>query len=205
VTARAITGVTRSAVLALGLLAPAGPPPPVTPSTMAQAPPVWVLCADRQSPAAPYVGVIGDSTGSQLALAVADRLRHRDVGVVIATVGGCQPTDVALTYQGPDYLRSHRNCIRDAPEKQREMTARYHPKVVIWSDIMEWSDIQAEDGRTVTAGTDEWRRLILASWDRLLARLSDARLALVLPNWWAGWPAVYPAGFPVGRQRALFR
>lgn len=193
-----ITGVT----LALVLVTPAGPPPPITPST---APPVWVMRANRQSPGAPYVGVIGDSTGSQLAVALADRLHHRDVGVAIATVGGCQPTDVALTYQSPAYLSAHRNCVRDAPAKQRDLTAFYHPKVVIWSDIMEWSDIEAEDGRIVVAGTDEWRSRIWASWDRLLVRLGDAHVALVLPTWWTGAPADYPAGFSVRRQRELFR
>jgi hypothetical protein len=193
VTARTITG----AALALGLVSPAGPPPPVTP--------VWVLRADRQSPGAPYVGVIGDSTGSQLAQALAVLLHHRDVGVAIATVGGCQPTDVVLTFQRPEYLRTHRNCSWEAPAKQRAMTARYHPKVVVWSDIVEWSDIQAEDGRTIAAGTAEWRRGILESWDRVLLRLGDADVALVLPSWWAGAPPDYPAGFPVGSQRALFR
>jgi hypothetical protein len=202
VTARTITGATRGAALALGLVTPVGPPPPTTPSA---ATPVWVLRADRQSPAAPYVGVVGDSTGSQLAVALAKLLHHRDVGVAIATVGGCQPTDVVLTFQRPEYLRTHRNCARDAPVKQREMTARFRPKVVIWSDIMEWSDIEAEDGRTIAAGTGEWRRGILESWDRVLARLGDAHVALVLPNWWAGSPPDSPPGFPVGWQRALFR
>jgi hypothetical protein len=70
---------------------------------------------------------------------------------------------------------------------------------------MEWSDIQAENGRTIVVGTDEWRRKILEGWDRVLARVGDAHLALVLPNWWAGAPTDYPAGFSVGQQRALFR
>ncbi len=141
----------------------------------------------------------------QLAAALADGLRDRDVGVVIATVGGCQPTDVALTYQNASYLNTHRNCVTEAPAKQREMTARYHPKVVVWSDIMEWSAIQAEDGRTVTAGTPEWRVRVMAGWDRVLARVGTARLALVLPTWWAGWPAATPRWFTVEQQRSLFR
>jgi hypothetical protein len=177
-------------------------PPAVSPQP---APRLWVLRAEPQSPAAPYVGVIGDSTGSQLAGALAGELRHRDVGVVVATVGGCQPTDVVLTFQNPAYLGTHQNCTWEAPAKQREMTIRYRPKVVVWSDIMEWSDIRAEDGRIIAAGTGEWQRRILESWDRLLARLGDAHLVLVLPSWWAGLPAEYPAAFPVGRQRALFR
>jgi hypothetical protein len=189
---------------------PPGPPPGAAlaapPAASSQAAPrLWVLRAEPQSPEAPYVGVIGDSTASQLAGALADELRHRDVGVVVATVGGCQPTDVVLTFQSVDYLRSHQNCAWEAPAKQREMTNRYRPKVVVWSDIMEWSDIRAEDGRTIAAGTGEWQRRILESWDRLLARLGDAHLVLVLPSWWAGWPADYPAVFPVDRQRALFR
>lgn len=206
------------AALVLGLMVPGGSlltgPPPGPPSGTASvarpavspqaAPRLWVLRAEPQSPAAPYVGVIGDSTGSQVASALADALRHRDVGVVVATVGGCQPTDVALTYQSADYFGSHQNCVWEAPAKQREMTHRYRPKVVVWSDIMEWSGIRAEDGRIIVAGTGEWRRRILESWDRLLARLGDAHLVLVLPSWWAGWPADYPAAFPVGRQRALF-
>jgi hypothetical protein len=49
VTARTITGVTP----ALGLVTPAGPPPPTTPSTAAQSPPVWVL----RGPAEPRGGV----------------------------------------------------------------------------------------------------------------------------------------------------
>ncbi|HZE30697.1 MAG TPA: SGNH hydrolase domain-containing protein [Actinoallomurus sp.] len=208
------------AALALGLMMPVGslaggPPPPGPPSgkgpvappavSSQAAPRLWVLRAEAQSPAAPYVGVIGDSTGSQLASALAGELRHRDVGVVIATVGGCQPTDVVLTFQSADYLGRHPNCTWEAPAKQREMMIRYHPKVVVWSDIMEWSDIRAEDGRIIVAGTGEWQRRILESWDRLLARRGDAHLVLVLPSWWAGWPANYPATFPVGRQRALFR
>jgi hypothetical protein len=208
------------AALVLGLMMPVGPLaggplPPGPPSGKASfappavssqaAPRLWVLRAEPQSPAAPYVGVIGDSTGSQLAGALAGALRHRDVGVVIATVGGCQPTDVALTFQSANYLGSHQNCTWEAPAKQREMTIRYRPKIVVWSDIMEWSDIRAEDGRIIVAGTGEWQRRILESWDRLLARLGDAHLALVLPSWWAGWPANYPAAFPVARQRALFR
>ena len=193
----------------------AGPLPPgpqagtaavAPPAVSSQAAPLlWVLRAEPQSPAAPYVGVIGDSTGSQLAGALADELRHRDVGVVVATVGGCQPTDVVLTFQSADYLQTHQNCTWEAPAKQREMTVRYRPKVVVWSDIVEWSDIRAEDGRIVGAGTGEWRRRSLESWDRLLVRLGDAHLVLVLPTWWAGRPVDYPAAFPVGRQRELFR
>jgi SGNH domain (fused to AT3 domains) len=181
--------------VALALVTSAGPSPP----------PVWVTRADGQSPGAPYVGVIGDSTGSQLAVAVAGRLRQRDVGVAVATVGGCQPTDVALTYQNPTYLSAHRNCVQDAPEKQRDLTALYHPKVVIWSDIMEWSDIEAEHGRTVVAGSGEWQTRISASWDRLLGRLGEARVVLVLPTWWTGAPAAFPPWFSVRRQRELFQ
>lgn len=150
------------------------------------------------------MGVIGDSTGGQLAIALADRLHHRDVGVVSAAVGGCQPTDVRFTFQNSEYLRSHPDCIQDVPEMQREMIARYHPKVVVWSDVMEWSDIQAEDGRNIVAGTDEWRRRITEGWDRLLARLGDAHVALILPSWWADSSPDSPSVFSVDRQRALF-
>jgi hypothetical protein len=215
----------RGAALALGLVIPGAPlaggplasgsPPPGPAPVSAQgsppavssqsAPFLWVLPAEPQSAAAPYIGVIGDSTGSQLAQALAGGLRHRDVGVVVATVGGCQPTDVTLTFQSRDYFARHQNCTSEAPAKQRAMTARYHPKVVVWSDVTEWSDIQAEDGRIIAAGSAEWQRRILAGWDRLLARLGDAHLALVLPIWWAGWPADSPSTFPVGRQRELFR
>jgi hypothetical protein len=202
----AISRVTRGAALALGLVTPVGPPPPGSPSAASpETPHLWVLRADPQSAAAPYVGFIGDSTGSQLAIGLADGLHHRDVGVVVATVGGCQPTDVRFTFQNPEYLRSHPDCTRDAPELQREMTARYFPEVVIWSDVMEWSDIQDENGRDVVAGTDEWRRRIMEGWDRLLARLGDPHVALILPNWWAGSAPDSPSVFSVERQRALFR
>ena len=209
-TTKAITRVTRGAALALGLVTPVGPPPPGNPPgsplvASPAAPPLSVLRADPQSPAAPYVGVIGDSTGGQLAIALADGLHHRDVAVVVAAVGGCQPTDVRFTFQDSEYLRSHPNCTQDVPALQREMTARYHPKVIIWSDVMEWSDVQTPDGRNVVAGTDEWRRRILKGWDRLLTRLGDAHVALVLPNWWADAPPDSPSVFPVKRQRALFR
>jgi hypothetical protein len=183
-------------VLTLASSGGAPPPPGVRP--------VWLLRSPWQSAATPFVGVIGDSTASQLAAALAERVRDRDVAVAIATVGGCQASDLALTYQNPSYLDAHRDCPRDAVDKQNALTRRFHPRVVVWSDVMEWSDIRAGD-RTVPAGGDEWRRLMLAAWDRLLGRLGDARVALVLPSWWAGRPVDSPPSFPVGRQRALFR
>ncbi|MFB9835102.1 SGNH hydrolase domain-containing protein [Actinoallomurus acaciae] len=178
------------------------PAPP--PTGRAPARRVWVLRSPEQSAGTPFVGVIGDSTGSQLAFALAPELGRRDIAVAIATVGGCQPTDLMFTYQSPVYFQSHRRCGEDAREAQRELVARYAPKVVVWSDVMEWSDIKDGD-RTVPAGREEWRRLVFAAWDRLLARLTGASVVLVLPTWWAGWPPGYPAAFPVDRQRELFR
>src|SRR4051812_16220143 len=93
--------------LALGVALAGVPVPP--PADRAPARRVWVLRSPEQSAATPYVGVIGDSTGSQLAFALAPELHRRDIAVVIATVGGCQPTDVAFTYQSPEYFRSHRH------------------------------------------------------------------------------------------------
>jgi hypothetical protein len=181
-----------------------GVPAPPPPAGRAPAPRVWVLRSPKQSAGTPYVGVIGDSTGSQLAFALAPELGSRDVAVVIATVGGCQPTDLVFTYQSPTYFQSHRHCGEDAREAQRELVARYAPKTVVWSDVMEWSDIKDGD-RTIPAGSQEWRRQVLAAWDRLLGRLGGAGVVLVVPTWWAGWPPGYPAAFPVDRQRELFR
>ena len=179
--------------LALGLVI-SGPP----------APPVWLYRSPWHGTATPYIGVIGDSTASQLARPLADQVGPHDVTVAVATVGGCQATDLVLTYQNPAYFGTHRACARDAAAKQTSLTLRFHPKVVVWADIMEWSDIRA-GGRTVPAGGEEWRRLMEDAWDRLLGRLGVARIALVLPAWWAERPFDSPPSFPVERQRTLFR
>jgi hypothetical protein len=186
--------------LLMSVVLAASPAPPVP----RPVPRLWVLRSSAQSAMTPYVGLIGDSTASQLAGPLADALGRRDVGVVIATVGGCQPTDLVLTYQSAAYFQDHRHCAEDAKQVQQELVRRYAPKVVVWSDVMEWSDIQADD-RLVPAGGEEWRRTMLGAWDRTLSRLGSAGVVLVLPTWWAGWPPGYPAAFPVDRQRWLFR
>ncbi len=182
------------AAVAGPLASPAGGAPPPRP--------LVAFPASGRNPS--FVGVIGDSTGSQLAVPLAAEMNARHVGVVSATVGGCQPTDLVLTYQSPEYFENHRNCPRDAKEYQDDLTFRFRPKVVIWSDIMEWSDVKLA-GRVVAAGSDEWKRLMLDGWDHTLGRLGSAHVALILPTWWAGQPANTPPSFPVDRQRALFR
>jgi len=148
--------------------------------------------------------MIGDSTSSQLAGPLAAELNRRGVDVVNATVGGCQPTDLVLTYESLEYFQRHLNCPLEARDKQNQMTSRFHSRVVVWSDIMEWSGIKINN-RIITAGSEEWRRLILEGWTRTLGRLAEAHVVLILPTWWAGWPRDTPASYPVGRQRSLFR
>lgn len=200
-------GVLLGAGLALSVAASNGAPtpspaapPPVTPSL----PSLAVFRAVGAAPSAPYVGVIGDSTGSQLVKPLAALLNPRGVGVVSATMGGCQASDVDLTYVSPEYYARHRYCAAGTRLQQDALTARFHPRVVVWADVMEWSDIKA-DGRQVKAGSDTWRHLMTDSWDRIAGRLGDAAIVLILPTWWAGYPTDSPAAFPVGRQRALFR
>jgi hypothetical protein len=163
-----------------------------------------IFLAPSGDPAAPYVGLVGDSTASQLAGPLAARVRPRGVGVVSATVGGCQPTDTVLTYQSAEYFQRHLDCPRKALEKQEYMVRRFRPKIAIWSDVLDWSDIKLKD-RVLVAGSPEWKRLMFAGWDRTLDRLGGASVALVLPTWWAGAPRDAPAHFSVDRQRALFR
>ena len=163
-----------------------------------------IFPASSGDPAAPYVGLIGDSTGTQLAKELAARLNPRGVGVVSATVGGCQPTDTILTYQSAEYFQRHRGCPREAVEKQTYLVHRFRPRIVIWSDIMDWSDIKL-NGRLLVSGSEEWKRAMLAGWDRTLSRLGGAKVALILPTWWAGARREAPAHFSVDRQRALFR
>jgi hypothetical protein len=148
--------------------------------------------------------MIGDSTSGQLAAPLAAELNPRGVDVVNAAVGGCQPTDLVLTYESLEYFQRHLNCPLDARDKQTEMTSRFHPSVVIWSDIMEWSGIKATN-RIITAGSEEWKRMILEGWTRTLERLGEAHVVLILPTWWAGWPRDTPASYPVDRQRSLFQ
>jgi hypothetical protein len=150
------------------------------------------------------VGLIGDSTGSQLAKPLAATLNPRGVGVVSATVGGCQPTDTVLTYQSAEYFQRHLDCPRNALTKQDYMVHRFRPTMVLWSDIMDWSDIKLND-RVVVSGSAEWKRLMREGWDRTLDRLHGAHVTLILPTWWAGAPRDAPAHFSVDRQRALFR
>jgi hypothetical protein len=152
---------------------------------------------------APFVGVIGDSTGRQLAQPMAASLNPRGVGVVNATTSGCQPTDVVLTYESNEYFERHRHCPHEAQRRQKAMVSHFHPRVVIWGDIMEWSDIQIK-GHLVRAGSDRWQQLMFGGFDRTLRRLGDAAVIVILPTWWAGHPTDSPAKFPVERQRALF-
>jgi hypothetical protein len=190
------------AALALNLAA-AGPPAPAPPVDRAAHPALWAYPATANVRTTPFVGFIGDSTATQLIQPMAVRLRPRGAGVVKASMSGCQATDAVLTYASTEYYKRHRACPAIARRLQREMTARFRPKVVIWSDAMEWSDIKVN--RTIVrAGGAPWRRLMLAAWDRTLGRLGPAALVLILPTWWAGFPAAAPSGFPVGRQRALF-
>jgi hypothetical protein len=194
--------VLRSAGLAVCLAASGGPPAPLP-----GAPPVralFVYPAPSKDPGTPFLGVIGDSTATQLTQPLAATLNPRGVGVVGATVGGCQPTDTVMTFGSAEYFQRHLNCPQDAREKQNDMVYRFHPWVVLWADILEWSDIKLGD-RTVTAGTAEWKRLMTEGWDRTLSRLGGADLVLVLPTWWAGWPLNSPPAFPVEQQRVLFR
>jgi len=193
----------RGAGLAIVLAVPGAPSwavptdvPPIGASAIFPAP--------SGDPAAPNVGVVGDSTGSQLAKPLAVYLNPRDVGVVSATVGGCQPTDTVLTFQSEEYFQRHLDCPRQAVAKQNYMVHRFHPKLVVWSDIMDWSDIKLNN-RVLVSGSAEWKRQMLQGWDRTLGRLGDARVTLILPTWWAGTGRGEPSHFSVDRQRALFR
>jgi hypothetical protein len=192
----------RNLGLAVGIVIPGGYP--VSPS----APGPWTRYLPtfpaHANPAAPFVGMIGDSTSGQLAEPLATVVNRRGVNVVNAAVGGCQPTDLVLTFESPEYFQRHLNCPLDARDKQNEMTARFHPRVIVWSDIMEWSGIKLNN-RTIPVGSEEWKRLILDGWTRTLGRLGEAHVVLILPTWWAGWPRDTPAGYPVDRQRSLFR
>jgi len=193
----------RGAGLAIVLVAPGtalGALPADDPPIGASA----IFLAPSGGPEAPNVGLIGDSTASQLAKPLAARMNPRGVGVVSATVGGCQPSDTVLTYQSAEYFQRHRDCPRQALKKQDYLVRRFRPKLVIWSDVMEWSDIKLKD-RVLMAGSPEWKRLMLEGWDRTLNRLGGAAVTLILPTWWAGASRDAPAHFSVDRQRALFR
>jgi hypothetical protein len=193
----------RNTALAVSLIPPGGLPVPPS----ANNPPIRPLAifpAPSKDPAAPFVGVIGDSTGTQLVEALAAALNPRSVSVVSATVGGCQPTDTVLTFQSAEYFQRHQNCPKVAREKQNEMVFRFRPRVVVWADIMEWSDIKLNN-RIVAAGSEEWKRLMREGWNRTLGRLGRANVVLILPTWWAGWPRNSPGPFPVEQQRVLFR
>jgi hypothetical protein len=190
--------------LALSMATSNGPPVSAPPGAIAPRPAIWSYPAAPDLQRTPFVGVIGDSTGSQLLLPLAVRLNPRGVGVVSATVGGCQAIDADLTFASPEYHERHKTCPEDARRLQTEMTARFHPKVVIWSDSLDWSDLKVH-GQIVPAGGDRWRQLILDAWDRTLGRLGAAAVVLILPTWWADLPATASASFSVDRQRALFR
>lgn len=199
----------RGAGLAVCLAGPGGlgglgGPPAPPPADAPPARPLALYPAPAKDPAGPFAGVIGDSTASQLIAPLATELNPRGIGVVGATQGGCQPTDTVMTYQSPEYFKRHLYCTTDARERQSYMVFRYHPKAVVWADIMEWSDIRLGD-RTVPAGTPEWKQLMLAGWDRTLDRLGGAHVVLILPTWWAGWPRNSPVIFPVEQQRVLFQ
>jgi hypothetical protein len=195
--------VLRSAGLAMSLAAPGGPPAPPP----ADKPPIRSLViypAPSRDPVASFVGVIGDSTGTQLAEPLAAELNPRGVSLVRATLGGCQPTDTVLTYGSREYFQRHQNCPHNARENQNDMVFRFRPRVVVWADIMEWSDIEVNN-RIVVAGSEDWKRLMLEGWNRTLDRLGRADVVLILPTWWAGWPRNTPASFPVEQQRVLFQ
>jgi SGNH domain (fused to AT3 domains) len=153
--------------------------------------------------AAPYVGVIGDATGTHLVTPLADRLTRRGVGVVGATIHECQASGLGLTYRGRDERR-HPRCRRDVRATQREMVARFRPRVVVWADSHTASAIRRDD-RVLRPGTAGWRRATLRSWDMTVRRLKGAHVVLVLPTWWPGRSPATPTAFPVGRQRALYR
>jgi hypothetical protein len=193
----------RNAALAMSLTAPGALPAP-PPANNPPIRPLLIYPALSKDPAAPFVGVIGDSTGSQLVEPLARTFNPRNVGLVGATVGGCQPTDAVLTYESAEYFQRHLNCPKDARERQKDMVFRFHPRVVVWADIMEWSGIKVND-RVVAGGTDEWKRLMFESWDRTLGRLGRAHVVLILPTWWAGSPTNSPSPVTVEQQRALFR
>ncbi|GAA0315702.1 hypothetical protein GCM10010151_02170 [Actinoallomurus spadix] len=158
------------------------------------------------SPAAPTLGVIGDSVARGYAYYLARELGPRGVRVVDAAIYGCPAT--AVPFIVPVRGREEVSRCPDAERaRQTALVRDFHPRVVLWHSILERFDLIRGNVRT-TAGTPDWERQIMAGWDDILTRVTreGARVLLVLPLWYEHQPPEPPArGAGVERLRNMYQ
>lgn len=152
----------------------------------------FVVTGASSAPAAPTVGVIGDSVARDYAYYLGRRLGPSGVRVVDGALNACPVGTLPLVAVYPD--GSHRPqrggaCPRLVPAKQAELVAAYAPRLVLWQSITEIRGIQ-DPGRYVLPGSAEWRRRVLAEWDDTLRRVTarGAKVVVIQPLWYEHAP-----------------
>jgi hypothetical protein len=183
--------------------------PKPTPASGDVAP--FVVSPSSTAASAPTVAVIGDSVARDYGYYLA-RVIGPYARVVDGALGGCPAGALPLiaTYRGPHGgstpLRGG-ECPSVVPAKQSALVRDFSPRIVVWHSMNEVWDLLTPQGK-IAAGSPEWRRRTLRSWDDTLSRVTrqGASVVVVLPLWFEH-AAPDPPGGPApnfDRVRALY-
>ncbi len=139
--------------------------------------------AATNEPSAPRViGVVGDSVAASLVPGLEREAGARGIGVASAAIAGCGAAGgVLLDDQGQPFSWSD-DCERAVPIVQDEITAKYHPELVLWLSTWETQD-RVIGGNRMRFGTPEGDRELLHEMEATLTRVTanGARLVMLTP------------------------
>lgn len=122
--------------------------------------------------------VIGDSLGCSVAVGLAPT-GYPALEVHQATMIGCGVVSGEVFDAADPFPRNTEDCPELVRELHERAFAQVEPTVVVWASIWERFGLR-EGGRTVAAGSPEWRWLLQARFEDALGRIADGGAQLVL-------------------------
>lgn len=155
----------------------ASPPtaPPSTAPPGAQPPGTPVV--DRGMPE--RMAVVGDSVAATLLWGLEEVAPAFGISVIPSTFAGCGiASGFVVDEQGRPYDWSEA-CYEAVPVAHEELIANHAPDLVVWLSTWELSD-RLVDGRVVKYGTEEGDRMLTASMDDALRRLTAGGARVVM-------------------------
>ena len=158
-------------------------PSTTVPMRLGGPPPMLAAPAATNEPSAPRViGVVGDSVAASLVPGLEREAGARGIGIASAAIAGCGAAGgVLLDDQGQPFSWSD-DCERAVPIVQDEITAKYHPELVLWLSTWETQD-RVIGGNRMRFGTPEGDRELLHEMEATLTRVTanGARLVMLTP------------------------
>jgi hypothetical protein len=147
----------------------------------------FVVGGSATAPSAPTMAVIGDSVARDYAYYLGRELGPHGVRVIDGALSGCPVGTLQFISRIHDVSKLLRDgaCPRLVVTKQNALINGYAPKVVVWSSITEIWDLDG-GGRSVPAGSPEWRAKVMAQWDDTLRRITrgGAKVVVIQPLWY---------------------